>query len=358
MRRLSLHERLIQVLDRCADEQAAMERAFADCSGASEEIVGLQNDLNALIDDQVKRLIDLIGDDAQAWRYAPEVVTGHRFFQDYLARAGFFRADPTETGESSVDLSMFLIISSAPEQADTAYALALRRFMVGLPGAVALRRSLHGLTAMLESLPSGARVLALDCGPALEVQALVTSRQQAIFLDLFEKDRRILDYLLQHVRCDGLRVVSCNPFELLSGSRQFPILTPESAEAFVRLEPASYDLVYVRSLFNSVSSNIASPSRGVAGLASLLFDLVKPGGRLVIGNYLTPGAANPHDRASQFLLEVFARWHLVYRSAGEIVGFAENLPSYAYHASLLDETLQQQLAPSSVIGFLVLDRIV
>ncbi len=311
----SLHDRLIEALDLCAVEQSQIAQQFAAQESSSDDTTKLQNDLNELLDLQLERLVDLVADDAQGLRYAQEVSADHPYFREFLAQASLAASPHITSVQFSVDLDLLRAVSEEQVQAGTPYAIALRRYMLGLPSAESLRRCQGGLTSMLENMPEGTNVLALDCGPAFEVQSVLKRGSLGFSLDLFDRSARTMEYLVEHVRDPRIRYVHCSPLDMLTGHRRFPLYRPQlsfnpeqtmAEGASLELAASHYDLVYVRGLYNYISTHHSNPSRGVTGLTSVLFDLVKPGGRLVIGNCLTPGAANPHTLGARFLMEVIA----------------------------------------------------
>ncbi len=99
-----------------------------------------------------------------------------------------------------------------------------------------------------------------------------------------------------------------------------------------------------------------NPARGATGLTRKLFDMLKPGGRLVVGNFLKPGRENMHCIHHQFMMEAYSDWKLIYRTLDEVNGFASTIPTQAYVLETRDETLQSSVSPKSVIGFLILTR--
>lgn len=100
-----------------------------------------------------------------------------------------------------------------------------------------------------------------------------------------------------------------------------------------------------------------NPARGVTGLTSRLFRLLKPGGKLIVGNFMKPGGSNRHQVSHQFMMEAYSDWRLIYRTADEIKAFVDSLGASLFTAEILDETLSAPLSPQTVIGHLVVTRV-
>lgn len=75
-----------------------------------------------------------------------------------------------------------------------------------------------------------------------------------------------------------------------------------------------FDLIYSAGLYDYLEASIA------ARLSARLFDLLAPGGRLLLTNFLVSNA----DAA---YMEAFMDWTLIHRDADEIAGFASRIPA-------------------------------
>src|SRR5439155_21939800 len=77
-----------------------------------------------------------------------------------------------------------------------------------------------------------------------------------------------------------------------------------------------YDLVYAAGLFDYLAAPVA------AALTRRMFDMVRPGGLMLIPNFLT----GTRDRG---YMESFMDWHLIYRDEAEMRSLASALPQNA-----------------------------
>jgi extracellular factor (EF) 3-hydroxypalmitic acid methyl ester biosynthesis protein len=112
-----------------------------------------------------------------------------------------------------------------------------------------------------------------------------------------------------------------------------------SVKDFIRKrhELAYFDLIYAAGLYDYLDAKTASR------LTSRLFDLLKPGGRLLLGNFLDGLWEIPY-------METYMDWRLIHRTEDEIKGFASeidpgNCASNTYYAD-----------PMEGIGYLELER--
>lgn len=82
-----------------------------------------------------------------------------------------------------------------------------------------------------------------------------------------------------------------------------------------------YDLVYSAGLYDYIKTFPLEDSKGSVALTKRLFDLVKPGGSLIIGNF---SHNNPPDL--KFVMEYIYDWQLIYRTKEEMMRFARAIP--------------------------------
>jgi len=153
------------------------------------------------------------------------------------------------------------------------------------------------------------RITTIASGPAREVQEFLSDAEpdlRAAFT-LFDQDALALSFaqsaLSPFARRFGdrvtIRYVNGAVKHLVKDSGRYGILKEQ-------------DLVYTAGLFDYLKGDVA------ALLAKQLFDLLRPGGYLVIGN-LT------NDCDSRGFLEYLVDWNIIYRSDEEIRDFARYL---------------------------------
>jgi SAM-dependent methyltransferase len=103
-----------------------------------------------------------------------------------------------------------------------------------------------------------------------------------------------------------------------------------------RLGLGQFDLIYSTGLYDYLSQPAAQR------LTSCLFDMLKPGGRLVVAN-LVPGVFG------QGYMESFMEWNLIYRNRMDLLDLAAQLPStrvkeFRIHAEESETILFLELA--------------
>lgn len=166
------------------------------------------------------------------------------------------------------------------------------------------------LRGAVEEHLSGGRALvaSIGCGPAREIdQLLEVSPELGAHLDvmLVDQDPRAIAYcerkLTPRAERSGAKVhiVRESVRRLLTGGSLYNTLGPR-------------DLIYSAGLFDYLSD------RSFVTLLSALYDAVKPGGRLIIGNV---SAENP----TRYFMEYVAEWFLIHRSPPQLLDKARAL---------------------------------
>jgi extracellular factor (EF) 3-hydroxypalmitic acid methyl ester biosynthesis protein len=89
----------------------------------------------------------------------------------------------------------------------------------------------------------------------------------------------------------------------------------------LRLKKHDYTLIYSAGLYDYIKTFPEDPTKGTIALTKNLFELVRPGGALVIGNF---NSRNPlYER---FYMEFVVDWQLIYRTKQEMLDFARSIP--------------------------------
>ena len=86
------------------------------------------------------------------------------------------------------------------------------------------------------------------------------------------------------------------------------------------LQPSTYDLVYSAGLFDYIRT-FDDKEKGTIALTKRLFDLLKPNGRLLIGN-VSPVLS----RGTIWGMECYCDWYLINRTKEEVLAFADAIP--------------------------------
>ena len=104
-----------------------------------------------------------------------------------------------------------------------------------------------------------------------------------------------------------------------------------------RHELKKFDFVYAAGLYDYLDDRIAMR------LTRKLFNLLKPGGKLLVANFLTGCIEVPY-------MEVFMNWHLIYRSEEEIKAFAGEISELDLGGKIYYQDAQ------NCIGYMELQR--
>ena len=240
------------------------------------------------------------------------------------------------------------------------FARLLNRFYLDLPASRAVRQRVHLLTDTLANLPDEAQVLNLACGPALEVHNARQAGHSNFHVDLVDHDSATLEYLDSHLEPGARTLLKGNAFRLMVGDPRvqqfaFGAMGPAGSERLAELSHR-YDLVYSSGLYDYRPAGDGRTT-GAAVLTRHLFDLVEPGGRLLIGNFLTPLPRNPHGRAHRLMMEWYSDWRLRYRSPTEIEQLTRGLPPGSFTCDIVDEKgFPMNSSCQGTIGFLDIRR--
>lgn len=174
-------------------------------------------------------------------------------------------------------------------------------FCMNAPMLQSVRARRVALAATLDAIAekrTAARVLSIACGHLREAEFSHAIQNGDIeILTAFDQDERSLDEVRRS--CGHLKVetVAGSVRDLLNGSVAFE----------------NYDFIYSAGLYDYL---LAPTARR---LTAKLFEFLRPGGTLLLANFL------PALRDAGYM-EAFMRWPLVYRSAEEMDELAAALP--------------------------------
>lgn len=102
---------------------------------------------------------------------------------------------------------------------------------------------------------------------------------------------------------------------------------------------------FLSGLYDYIKTFPRNPRRGAVALTKQLFDLVKPGGKLIIGNF---SDNNPKD--IRFGMEYLYDWNLIHRDRKQIIQFADTIA-----ADQIDDMVVKQ-EPLGINYFLIIAK--
>ncbi|MCG8632815.1 MAG: class I SAM-dependent methyltransferase [Desulfobacterales bacterium] len=284
--------------------------------GQALEIAGLANDTARK--DRVKR-----------------VLRGHPFHQEILLGSQFIRAAYEKKYGYAGDKDLMLMICRNDWAGDSTYARLNNRVFLHWPAAEAVRQRAASFYESFKKLPQGSRVLSVGCGPAVEVFRFIRDfPERQVQFYLIDHDAHTIEYLNRADRGGQAVVKQGNLFKF----------TRESLDCLCNGDKV--DLAYCSGVFDYI------PDEFTASMAAVIFNQVKPGGRMMIGNYLSMSEENPHQPHMKLMMELYSEWNLIYRTPEQIAGFADGLDIPHTSFSVDNEYFGNRKVTGGAIGFL------
>jgi extracellular factor (EF) 3-hydroxypalmitic acid methyl ester biosynthesis protein len=266
-----------------------------------------------------------------------------RYFQ-IIQEAPFYWRIINKPNGYAGDAQMMSFIYRNQFEGKTPFGMFLHKHAVSTKACQAVRNRKLYLTRQIIKV-NGGNVLSLAAGPAQEIREL---------LDVYTEDNYnflALDHDMETLRTYDIsdreprfKYALANAFQIIEGNfltaspRKFmeqfcsprkdfqgfrSILSPLKYK-LQHLEKESFDLVYSSGLYDYIKSFPLDDSKGTVALTRQLFDLVRPGGTLIVGNFTH---FNPKDL--KFAMEYVYRWILFYRDESEMMDFARAIPENA-----------------------------
>jgi len=377
----TLNDRLVVTFDRFL---AAQRRLAAEINGSGPRVECDHLAFDAvqeLAHRQAEELTDLLsasGGGSDVWPQAKVALHAHRLHSEVLLQSEFIAHAFQKPRGYAGDKDLMLQIYEKRDRGATPFAVLTNRVYQELPAAEAVRQRIRSLERLLAQVPRGGRVLNLACGPGREVERFMREHPVAeLTVDLVDHDIETIRYTTSHIRDPRVRHFIGNAFAIIKGDHR--VLTPRGwardhcdpkadltrsrgawliplKYKFSALAPASYDLVYSAGLFDYVEDFPENPQRGARALTRRLCDLLKPGGHLLIGNFLTQGCGNPHRLPHRLMMELYSDWCLLYRSQENLYDFATHLAQDEFEINLTNEYLDPTPLRPAAIGFLQITR--
>ena len=213
------------------------------------------------------------------------------------------------------DYRMLNQLLDDPYVGGSLFAKTLNAWIIGTSAGDAYRYRIDLLTETLtdelrERGGNPVEILNVGCGAARELQNLVNQgarhlkRARFSLMDFnaptLEHCEEQLSELCERLNCElDARYLHLNVQQLLAEGRR--------RDGELELSLGSLDVIYCAGLFDYLSEDLC------VRLISLFYDLLAPGGRIVLSNF---SASNPIRHFMSYLLE----WHLTYRSREELHG--------------------------------------
>ncbi len=210
----------------------------------------------------------------------PRGYAGDAVMMDYIYGLG--EAEQAAAESTMIGRAIFSHIATRPSAHAVCYR---RRLLADLIDRTAAR--------------GGNRVFALAAGHLREVQMSSAVRSGAVqeFVAM-DQDAASLAVVARDYAHLGVQTVSGSVRQILSG----------------KACPGQFDFVYAAGLYDYLNGAVAG------ALTQKLFEMTRPGGWLLIPNFLTGARDTGY-------MEAFMDWHLIYRNHADMEALAAGLPS-------------------------------
>ncbi len=188
---------------------------------------------------------------------------------------------------------------------------------------------------------NGGQILSLAAGPAQEIREILVDKRRNGFqflaldhdLDTLQRFNisntsgqftyalanayQIINEKYHVVKPRNFMVKYCYPRRDFKGFRKiFSSLKYESID----LKNKEFDLIYSAGLYDYIKTNQLDDSKGTVALTKNLFNLLKPGGSLIIGNF---NHNNPRDL--KFVMEYIYDWQIIHRNRYDMFDFVRTI---------------------------------
>ena len=208
------------------------------------------------------------------------------------------------------DFGLMQMIYLNNYQGDSTYAKLTHKHAVEHAATKSVRNRIKLVAQLLDDhnndhhLFSGGKtkVLSVGCGPAFELQNILKSPQDCLnyHFTLFDQDNEALSEAVKVVKKIGTRFNSVPEVDYVQGSVRTMLFSRKFEQKW-----GQFNFIYSLGLFDYLSTRIAK------AVLDRLFRLLKPGGKLVVGNF---HVSNP----SRYYMAYWGSWHLILRTEEDL----------------------------------------
>lgn len=248
----------------------------------------------------------------------PDLETAHHAFarrqlHSFWLTAPFMHRTFTKPMGYAGDYEMMNMIVRNGMEGDSLFARLINAYLLDQPPCRAVRNRVGFLEAKINAEVSRvvrrgqqAKIFAIACGPAWEASNFIAQHPLADHAEfhlldfseptLHHTEKKIAGLKQQHHRRTPVKFIKNSVQNLLR------------ARGKTRSQP-EYDLIYCSGLYDYLSDSVCQ------ALNSHLYDLLKPGGFLVVGNFAT-------NTPGQNLMEHLMDWFLIYRNGRQVAALS------------------------------------
>ena len=155
------------------------------------------------------------------------------------------------------------------------------------------------------------RVMSAACGPAYEVGDILHNREDVLAYDLtlLDQDVEALSEAARNMTQAELKHKTRAKVTYLNESVRTMLRSPQICDSW-----GKFDFVYSMGLFDYLTEPVAR------AVSRKLFDMLNPGGILLIGNYHV-------DNPTRLYMEYWMDWVLCYRTEAELLALFSDVPN-------------------------------
>jgi extracellular factor (EF) 3-hydroxypalmitic acid methyl ester biosynthesis protein len=279
-----------------------------------------------------RKLVEL---EAQVSGFSPQEHKRHGFYLrkhvwDIILASKFLRRTNLKPWGYAGDAVMMRMVYENDFCGDTIFARFVHRHPLETVAAQAVRNRVVLLCerisrAARERPSSPLRVTSIACGPAWELRQLCRSAEDFKRYDitLLDQDPKALAEARATVAAVEARQGAKMQVCYIQDAVQTLLRTPDQATKWGR-----FGLIYSMGLFDYLSAPVAK------ALLQRLYNLLDPGGELIIGNY---HVHNP----TRIYMEYWMDWFLNYRTENDLFALAN--PLKAAETTILFENTNSQM---------------
>ena len=223
---------------------------------------------------------------------------------------------------------------------NTPFGKLLHKHALSTKACQSVRNRKDYLAEEINMLGTG-KVLSLAAGPAQEIrEVLASSNGNYRFLAL-DHDMDALEAFQSTMQSPYFTYALANAFQIISGNYMtarprksmvrycFPRRDFKGLRRFIssfkykleNLHKGDYNLIYSAGLYDYIKTFLLDDTKGTIALTKNLFELLSPGGTLIVGNF---NLNNPRDL--RFMMEYVYDWQLIYRGKQEMNDFIRGIP--------------------------------
>ncbi|UCF91786.1 MAG: class I SAM-dependent methyltransferase [Desulfobacterales bacterium] len=310
---LSVYKNLFDSLDaEYADEPENIKASLQETIIAAEG-----RKFMAFLDDKLQELARIVRN------FSREEHERHGFYfrkqlWNFIRCAPFMARTNLKPRGYAGDSEMMSMIYANDYWGDSTFAKLLHKHPIEHPAAQAVRNRRHVIGKIIEAMKSDGcrnrsgkqKILSVACGPARELEDILLAADdcRGFHFALLDQDRAALHEAAKLVDQIESKLNTHIGVDYLNESVRTMLATPQ-----LKTKLGQFHFVYSMGLFDYLTPPVASAVLGK------LYQLLKPGGEMVIGNY---HISNPGRHYMEYWLD----WVLFYRTEEDFKHLLKDAP--------------------------------